>query len=110
MIKGQMSSFDVAKIVTELRAYIGSRARKAYHPHWEQVVLRLNPKEDAQVDLVIVRGKRIYHSRRDRPMPPNPSTFSMLLRKHLMNSRLVDVKQHAFDRILTLDFETRDGI
>ena len=110
MIKGQMSSFDVAKIVTELRAYIGSRARKAYHPHWEQVVLRLNPKEDAQVDLVIVRGKRIYLSRRDRPMPPNPSSFSMLLRKHLMNSRLVDVKQHAFDRILTLDFETRDGI
>ena len=105
-----MSSFDVARIVAELRTYIGSRARKAYHPHWEQVVLRLNPKEDAQVDLVIVRGKRIYLSRRDRPMPPNPSSFSMLLRKHLMNSRLVDVRQHAFDRILTLDFETRDGI
>ena len=109
-MKGQMSSFDVARIASELRVFIGSRARKAYHPHWEQVVLRLNPKEEAQVDLVIVRGKRIYLSRRDRPMPPNPSSFSMLLRKHLMNSRLVDVKQHAFDRILTLDFETRDGI
>jgi predicted ribosome quality control (RQC) complex YloA/Tae2 family protein len=109
-MKGQMSSFDVARIASELRTYIGSRARKAYHPHWEQVVLRLNPKEEAQVDLVIVRGKRIYLSRRDRPMPPNPSSFSMLLRKHLMNGRFVDVRQHAFDRILTLDFETRDGI
>ena len=109
-MKGQMSSFDVARIASELRTFIGSRARKSYHPHWEQVVLRLNPKEEAQVDLVIVRGKRIYLSRRDRPMPPNPSSFSMLLRKHLMNSRLVDVRQHAFDRILTLDFESRDGI
>lgn len=105
-----MSSFDVARIVAELRPYIGSRARKSYHPHWEQVVLRLNPKEEAQVDLVVVRGKRIYLSRRDRPMPPNPSSFSMLLRKHLMNGRFVDVRQHSFDRIITLDFETRDGI
>ena len=109
-MKGQMSSFDVARIVSELRPYIGSRARKSYHPHWEQVVLRLNPKEEAQIDLVVVRGKRIYLSRRDRPMPPNPSSFSMLLRKHLMNGRFVDVRQHGFDRIITLDFETRDGL
>lgn len=109
-MKGQMSSFDVARIVAELRPYIGSRARKSYHPHWEQVVLRLNPKEEAQIDLVVVRGKRIYLSRRDRPMPPNPSSFSMLMRKHLMNGRFVDVRQHAFDRIITLDFETRDGL
>ena len=109
-MKGQMSSFDVARIVAELRPYIGSRARKSYHPHWEQVVLRLNPKEEASVDLVVVRGKRIYLSRRDRPMPPNPSSFSMLMRKHLMNGRFVDVRQHGFDRIITLDFETGDGL
>lgn len=110
IMKGQMSSFDVARIVAELRPYIGSHARKSYHPHWEQVVLRLNPKEEPQVDLVIVRGKRVYLSRRDRPMPPNPSAFSMLLRKHLLNGRFVDVRQHGFDRILTLDFDTRDGM
>ncbi len=109
-MKRQMSSFDVARIVTELQPYIGARARKAYHPHWEQVVLRLNPKEVPSLDLVIVRGKRTYLSRRDRPMPPNPSSFSMLLRKHLMNSRLNAVRQHAFDRIISLDFDTRDGI
>ncbi|MCS5527337.1 MAG: NFACT family protein, partial [Candidatus Poseidoniales archaeon] len=103
-------SFDVARIVAELLPYIGSRARKSYHPHWEQVVLRLNPKEEAQIDLVVVRGKRIYLSRRDRPMPPNPSSFSMLMRKHLMNGRFVDVRQHGFDRIITLDFETGDGL
>ena len=105
-----MTSFDVARIAAELRPLIGARARKAYHPHWEQVVLRLNPKEASQLDLVIVRGKRIYLSRRDRPMPSNPSPFSMLLRKHLMNCRLTDVRQHGFDRILTLDFDTRAGV
>ena len=109
-MRGQMTSFDVARIAAELRPLIGARARKAYHPHWEQVVLRLNPKEASQLDLVIVRGKRIYLSRRDRPMPSNPSPFSMLLRKHLMNCRLTDVRQHGFDRILTLDFDTRAGV
>ena len=108
-MRGQMSSFDVARIVTELQPYIGARARKSYQPHWEQVVLRLNPKDEPQVDLVIVSGKRCYLARRDRPMPHNPSSFAMLLRKHLMNARLTGATQHGFDRIITLAFETKDG-
>ena len=108
-MRGQMSSFDVARVVAELQPYIGARARKSYQPHWEQVVLRLNPKEESQVDLVIVRGKRCYLARRDRPMPHNPSSFAMLLRKHLMNARLTGATQHGFDRILILAFETKDG-
>ena len=108
-MRAQMSSFDVARIVAELQPYIGARARKSYQPHWEQVVLRLNPKEESQVDLVIVRGKRCYLARRDRPMPRNPTSFAMLLRKHLMNARLTGATQHGFDRILILAFETKDN-
>ena len=108
-MRAQMSSFDVARIVAELQPYIGARARKSYQPHWEQVVLRLNPKGESQVDLVIVSGKRCYLARRDRPMPRNPTSFAMLLRKHLMNARLTGATQHGFDRILILAFETKDN-
>ena len=92
-MRAQSSSFDVARIVDELRGMIGVRARKAYQPHYEQVVLRLNQKGKPSTDLVIVRGKRIYLSQRDRPMPTNPSPFAMKLRKHLSNSRLIEVNQ-----------------
>ena len=108
-MRAQSSSFDVARMVRELRGIIGTRARKAYQPHHEQVVLRLNPKGEPSVDLVIVRGKRLYMSRRDRPMPNNPSPFAMVLRKHLANSRLVAVDQIGFDRVVILTFEHGGG-
>ena len=108
-MRAQSSSFDVARMVRELRGMVGTRVRKAYQPHHEQVVLRLNPKGEPSVDLVIVRGKRLYMSRRDRPMPNNPSPFAMILRKHLGNSRLVEVEQHGFDRVVILTFEHGGG-
>ena len=73
-------------------------------------MIRLNSKNEGASDLVIVRGKRLYLSDRDRPMPMNPSPFAMVLRKHLSNGRLVDVTQHGFDRIITLHIDTASGI
>ncbi len=108
-MRAQSSSFDVARMVSELNGMIGTRARKAYQPHHEQVVLRLNQKGKPPTDLVIVRGKRIYLSQRDRPMPTNPSPFAMILRKHLSNSRLIEVKQLGFDRVISLTFEHGGG-
>ena len=108
-MRAQSSSFDVARMVRELREMVGTRVRKAYQPHYEQVVLRLNPKGEPSVDLVIVRGKRLYMSRRDRPMPNNPSPFAMKLRKHLGNSRLVEVEQLGFDRVVILTLEHGGG-
>ena len=108
-MREQTSSFEVARTVTELSKMIGSRIRKAYQPHYEQVVLRMSKKGHANTDLVIVRGKRVYNSTRDRPMPPNPSQFAMVLRKHLGNSRFIGVSQLGFDRVLSLEFEHGKG-
>ncbi|MGY8691347.1 MAG: NFACT family protein [Candidatus Poseidoniales archaeon] len=108
-MRDKFSSFDVARIVKELEAMIGARMRKAYQPHYEQIVLKLNRKGLPSTDLVIVRGKRIYTSQRDRPMPSNPSQFAMLIRKHLNNARLMEVNQYGFDRIIELVFERGIG-
>ena len=108
-MREQSSSFDVARIVRELSELVGARARKAYQPHYEQVVLRLNRKGVPSTDLVIVRGRRVYTSQRDRPMPSKPSQFAMVLRKHLNNSRLVAVEQFSFDRVIQLTFEHGGG-
>ena len=88
---------------------IGARVRKAYQPHYEQIVVRLNQKGKPSTDLVIVRGLRVYASNRDRPMPPQPSQFAMILRKHLNNARLVEVEQFGFDRVIRLGFEHGGG-
>lgn len=108
-MRDQLSSLDVRRLVIELRSLVGARCKKTYQPHFEQLVLRLNPPGRRAIDVVVVRGRRIAVSRRDRPMPMQPPPFAMILRKHLANGRLVGVEQHGFDRILWLDFETKDG-
>ncbi|CAI8336768.1 MAG: Uncharacterised protein [Marine Group II euryarchaeote MED-G33] len=108
-MRDQMSSFDIARMALDINALAGARCRKMYQPHYEQVVLRLNPKGIAKCDLVIVRGQRVYFSQRDRPMPTQPPQFAMLLRKHLSNARLTGAKQLGFDRILVLEFDTKNG-
>ena len=108
-MRNQSSSFEIARIVREMSDMVGARVRKAYQPHYEQIVLRLNRKGEPSTDLVIVRGLRAYASNRDRPMPTQPSQFAMILRKHLNNSRLVGVEQFGFDRVIRLEFEHGRG-
>lgn len=108
-MRDQMSGFDLRRMAFELGKLAGGWMKKSYQPHHEQVVLRINPKNGTQQDLVIVRGKRIYLSKRERPMPSQPSPFAMLIRKHLGNARLEKVEQHGFDRILVLTFDSKVG-
>ena len=64
-MKAAMSGFDLRAIARELDSFNGAYVKKAYMPHYEQIVLRINPKETDQFDLVLVRGARIYTSNRD---------------------------------------------
>ena len=108
-MKKTMSGFDLRAIARELNELAGAYVKKAYMPHYEQIVLRLNPKGADQSDLVLVRGERIYTSQRDRPMPMTPPPFAMVLRKHLRNARLTAVNQVGFDRVLSFHFDTKGG-
>ena len=108
-MKDSMTGFDVRAVSLELDAWSGAYVKKAYMPHYEQIVLRINPKESEQFDLVIVRGQRVYTSKRDRPMPMTPPSFAMVLRKHLKNARLTKVEQVGFDRVLMFRFDTKNG-
>ncbi|HIF90764.1 MAG TPA: fibronectin-binding domain-containing protein [Candidatus Poseidoniales archaeon] len=108
-MKAAMSGFDLYAMASELEKFTGAYVKKAYMPHYEQIVLRINPKGMDQFDLVFVRGERIYTSNRDRPMPMSPPPFAMLLRKHLKNARFTGVRQLGFDRVLAFDFDTKFG-
>lgn len=108
-MKKAMSGFDLRVMARELNRLSGSYVKKAYMPHYEQIVLRVNPKGAEQQDLVFVRGERIYTSQRDRPMPMTPPPFAMVLRKHLRNARLTSVDQVGFDRVLAFSFDTKNG-
>ena len=46
-MKKAMSGFDLRAMARELDALKGAYVKKAYMPHYEQIVLRVNPKEAA---------------------------------------------------------------
>ena len=104
-----MSSTDIAHMCKELQYLVGGHLKKAYLPHYEQIVLRMNPKGAPQKDIVIIRGERLYLSNRDRPMPMTPPPFAMVLRKHLKNARLLAIEQIGADRILKFTFDSKFG-
>ena len=108
-MKTVMSGLDLRAIARELSQMVGSHCKKCYQPHYEQVVLRLRAKSGGNTDLVLVRGKRVYTSQRDRPMPQYPAPFAMVLRKVLTNARLKGVEQVGFDRVLRFIFENSHG-
>ena len=108
-MKDAMSGLDLRVIAGELSSLLGSHCKKCYQPHYEQVVLRMRKKGGGNTDLVLVRGKRVYTSVRDRPMPQYPAPFAMVLRKVLTNSRLEKIEQIGFDRVLKLTFESSHG-
>ena len=108
-MKSVMSGLDLRAIASELSYMVDSHCKKCYQPHYEQVVLRLRAKNGGNTDLVLVRGKRVYTSKRDRPMPQYPAPFAMVLRKVLTNARLKAIEQIGFDRVLRFVFENSHG-
>ena len=58
-MKDSMTGFDVRAVSLELDAWSGAYVKKAYRTHYEQIGLRINPKESEQFDVVLGLGKRV---------------------------------------------------
>ncbi len=102
MPKQSMSSADVRACVVELGEIEEARVEKVYHHIPNEVRFKL--RKGGRIDLVLEAGRRIHITRFPREAPRLPSSFAMLLRKHLEGFRLEKVEQHDFDRVVILTF------
>lgn len=87
----------------ELKNAIGYKVENVYELDGT-IILRLRSRSEGRQDLVIGPGHRINFTSRAYKVPKQPSSFAMLLRKHLENAEILDVKQPNFERILELKF------
>ncbi len=97
-MKEEMSSVDIRYIVKELQWLIGARVDKVYH-NGDEIRLKLRTKE-GRVDLILQAGKRFHITTYVKEAPKQPSSFTMLLRKHLSGGFIDAIEQHSFDRIV----------
>ncbi len=102
-----MSSVDVKACVEELKGEIvGGKVEKIYHYPPNEIRIKLYA--NGRKDLTIEAGRRIHLTKFPKESPKFPSSFAMLLRKHLEGGRIESVEQHDFDRVVVLKIIRRE--
>lgn len=110
MRKRQFSSFEIAAVVYELQKNIlDSRVRNIYQLNGNTLLLKLRKHDGRIFRLILESGERLHLTSYSREKPRVPPTFCMALRKYLRNSRLTNVIQYEFERVVILTFKTWTG-
>ena len=101
----------LACVVAEIcEKSLGARVEKVFQPGRDEIVLQMRSLEGGK-RLLINAGSnnpRIGFTTEQKENPMTPPMLCMLLRKHLQGAKLTDVRQAGFERVVILEFETRD--
>jgi len=110
--KRELSSIDLAALVTELNRYEGAKVDKAYLYDDDLLRLKLRDFDRGRVELMIEVGdiKRAHVADPEHvaDAPGRPPNFAKMLRNRLSGADFAGVEQYEFDRILTFEFERED--
>jgi len=112
-----MNAFDVRALALELSQLVGGRFDKAFQPARQEVLLRFRLSSGAVADddttkreLAVAVGRWACLTRTPRENPAEPPPFAMSLRRHLSGGRVIGIRQHAFDRVLEIEIERKEGV
>ncbi len=102
-MKDSMSNVDIRMIMPEIKEAAEGAFIKNIYQYRDIFVLKLYRPAGGTNQLLIQQGKRIHLTEFRRVAPRVPPKFCTLLRKHLRDRRIISVKQHEQDRIVTLE-------
>jgi len=109
-MKKAMSNVDVAAMAEELRDRIlGGFVGKAYQQSSDKIWLAVQSPSEGRLDLLLEAGKRVNITHKERPVSKTPPQFPTMLRHRLSGGKIVDIRQHDFDRVLEIAVE-RSGL
>ncbi|MFW6317110.1 MAG: ribosome rescue protein RqcH [Halorubrum sp.] len=110
--KRELSSIDLAALVTELNRYEGAKVDKAYRYGDDLIRLKLRDFDRGRVELMIevgdVKRAHVADPEHVADAPGRPPNFAKMLRNRLSGADFAGVEQYEFDRILTFEFERED--
>ena len=101
----------LAAVAAELKAVaIGAAIEKIYQPEHDAIVLQMRTFAGGKRLLLNAGSANPRVGFTEIPMenPQNPPQFCMLLRKRLSGARLSRVWQEGFERVLVMEWDTRD--
>ncbi len=111
--KRELSSIDLAALVTELGRYEGAKVDKAYLYGDDLLRLKLRDFDRGRVELMIevseVKRAHMADPEHVSDAPGRPPNFAKMLRNRLGGADFAGVSQYEFDRILVFEFERPDA-
>ena len=106
-----LDAITINAVVTELRpAVMGARIDKVQQPGRDTVMLTLRgPAGNCKLLIAVGTGTaRVHLSTESYENPQQPPMFCMLLRKHLVGAKVVDITQENMERMLSFELDAFD--
>lgn len=101
----------VSSIVHELnnKLYNG-KIDKVYQPEKDELLICIRCFRDSYKLLISASSTypRVHLTEESKSNPSVPPSFCMLLRKHLIGGRIVQIRQPGFERIIEIDIDSAD--
>ena len=111
--KRELTSVDLAAVVTELSPLEGAKVDKVYRYGEDLLRLKMRDFERGRIELFVEVGdrKRVHTVAPERvpDAPERPPEFAKMLRSRLSGADFAGVEQFEFDRILEFVFEREDA-
>ena len=103
----------VAAVVNELnQQFIGARIYKIAQPETDELLLTIKT-DRGQYRLLLSASPSLplaYITDDNKPSPMSAPNFCMLLRKHILNGRIVSISQPSLERIIRFEIEHMDEL
>ncbi len=108
-----LDGITLRSIVNELKdKLIDGRVQKIYQLNDHIILLNIyNNKENYQLLISSnPQNARIHLTEENYDKPNNPPGFTMVLRKHIQNSKIKEIKQIELDRSVEIIFDSKDEL
>ena len=96
-------------VVNELNLLLsGGRVEKVFQPEADEIVLLVRSKgrNHRLVASASANYPRLHITAAQKENPQTPPVFCMLMRKHLSGGKLLDIKFHDYERVVTINIES----
>lgn len=101
-LKG-MSGLDIHAMVSEAQGFLPLWVGKTYQYDTGMFGIRLNGEEKQKYSLIIEIGKRVHFTSTLPAATPNPSGYSMFLRKYCNGGRVLAISQPGIERVVDIE-------
>ncbi len=108
-----MDGLCLYAVLREVRQLLmESRVQGVFQPAKDELLLNLRTRAGSRILLLSASSEssRIHITQKDWSNPVHPPMFCMLLRKHLMGAKLVDIVQTGLERVADFRFEGNDEL